>query len=71
MIGLLWNIRGLGKPGRVPTLISKIRENHADFVGVIETKKENFTHGFLRSFLDTFLLIGVISLLKVQQGVSF
>jgi hypothetical protein len=39
MIGLFWNIRGLGKIGRVPALVSRIRDNHVDVVGVIETKK--------------------------------
>jgi hypothetical protein len=49
MIGLFWNIRGLGKFGRVPALVSRIRDNHVDVVGVIETKKDSFTPGFLRS----------------------
>lgn len=49
MIGLLWNIRGLGLIRRIPALVSKIRESHADFVDVIETKKSSFTAGFLRS----------------------
>jgi len=39
MKGLFWNIRGLGQNGRVPALANKIRENHANFVGVVETKK--------------------------------
>lgn len=49
MIGLFWNIRGLGRPGRIPALVEKIRSNHADFVGIIETKKNSFSNGFLRS----------------------
>jgi hypothetical protein len=49
MIGLFWNIRGMGLPGRIPALVSKIRSNHVDFVGVMETKKTTFTSGFLRS----------------------
>lgn len=48
MIGLFWNIRGLGRPGRILALVEKIRSNHVDFVGVIETKKESFSSGFLR-----------------------
>jgi hypothetical protein len=39
MMGLFWNIRGLGLPGRVPALVDKIKSNHVDFVGVIQTKK--------------------------------
>jgi hypothetical protein len=49
MIGLFWNIRGLGLPGRVPALVEKIRSNHVDFVGVIETKKNTFSNGYLRA----------------------
>jgi hypothetical protein len=41
MIGLFWNIRGLGLPGRTPALV--------DFLGVMETKKENLSEGYLRS----------------------
>jgi hypothetical protein len=46
MIGLLWNIRGMGKIGRVPVLSSRIKDNHADWVGVIETKKRVLPWGF-------------------------
>jgi hypothetical protein len=35
MIGLLWNIRGLGKIARIPALVDKIRSNHVDFVGIM------------------------------------
>jgi hypothetical protein len=49
MIGLFWNIRGLGLPRRIPALVSKIRCNHVDFLGLLETKKDSFSDGFLRS----------------------
>jgi hypothetical protein len=49
MIGLYWNIRGLGKLGRKLALISRIRDTHADFVGIMETKKNNLSTGFLKS----------------------
>ena len=49
MIGLFWNIRGLGKIGRLPALVNRIRSTRADFVGIMETKKESFTPGYLRS----------------------
>lgn len=39
MRALFWNIRGLGQKGRVLALANRIRENHVDFVGVVETKK--------------------------------
>jgi hypothetical protein len=40
MICLTWNIRGLGLIGRISALISKIRDNNANLVGILETKKE-------------------------------
>lgn len=49
MIGLLWNIRGLGKIGNPPALISRIRDHHVSFVGIMETKKSDFTSGYLKS----------------------
>lgn len=49
MIGLLWNIRGMGKIDRVPTLMGRIRDNHVDFVAIMETKKKEFSPGFLKS----------------------
>lgn len=49
MIGLFWNIRGMGKIDRVPALVSRMRDNHIDFVGIMETKKKDFSDGFLRS----------------------
>lgn len=42
MIDLFWNIRGLGQIGRIPALTSRIRDNHVDFVCIIETKKSEF-----------------------------
>ena len=38
MIGLFWNIRGLGKIERLPALINRTRSTRADFVHVMETK---------------------------------
>jgi hypothetical protein len=48
MIGFFWNIRGLEQIGRIPTLVSRIRDNHVDFIGILETKKKNYTPSFLR-----------------------
>jgi hypothetical protein len=39
MIGGFWNIRGLGKPGRIKALNDFIKENMLDFVVVQKTKK--------------------------------
>jgi hypothetical protein len=49
MIGLFWNIRGLGQIGRIPAIVGRLRDNHVHFVGVLETKKSDFTPGLLRS----------------------
>ena len=49
MIGMLWNIRGLGKLGRVPALIGRIRDHHVDFIGVMKTKKKDLSSSFLKS----------------------
>jgi len=39
----------MGQQGRIPALANRIRENHADFVGIVETKKSEFSVGLLRS----------------------
>lgn len=49
MIGLFWNIRGLGKIGRHPALVERIKNTRADVVGITETKKESFTPRYLKS----------------------
>lgn len=53
MIGLFWNIRGLGKIGRLPALRGRIASTRADFVGIMETKKDLFTLGYLKSLTNT------------------
>jgi hypothetical protein len=50
---LLWNMRGMGQIGRIPALVSKIKESHADFVGIMENKKESFSPGLLKSLTGT------------------
>lgn len=50
MIGVFLNIRGLGQLGRISALTSRIRDNHVDFVGIMETKKDVFfSDGLLSS----------------------
>jgi hypothetical protein len=51
---------GLSKIGRFPALVSRIRYTHADFVGIMETKKESFSPGYLRALMGLFPLIGLI-----------
>jgi hypothetical protein len=51
MKGLFWNIRSLGQKGRTQALASRIRENHIDFVGVSEIKKEEYSAGTLRALM--------------------
>lgn len=52
MIGLLWNIRGLGKDGRIIALTSRVRDCHVDFLGILETKKNNVSPGLLKSITN-------------------
>lgn len=47
MIGAFWNIRGLGKTGRKEYVIDLIKNNNLDFVGIQETKKEDFDVEYL------------------------
>jgi exonuclease III len=49
MRGIFWNIRGLNQPGRKLSLEHVIRTNHVDFIGVQETKKEEFSDSFLKN----------------------
>jgi exonuclease III len=53
MKGIFWNIRGLNQPGRNLSLGSLIRENNLDFVGIQETKKEEFLPSFLKNLTTT------------------
>jgi hypothetical protein len=46
-------MRGMGQIGRIPALVSKIKESHADFVGIMENKKESFSPGLLKSLTGT------------------
>jgi exonuclease III len=47
MIGAFWNVRGLNKEGRLQWLADFLKDNNLDFVGLQETKKENFEESFL------------------------
>jgi exonuclease III len=49
MRGFFWNIRGLGKIGKKQSLIDMIAENDVDFIGIQETKLENFAVSLLES----------------------
>jgi hypothetical protein len=49
MIGIFWNIRGLGTIGRIPALVNRLKVNHVDFVGILETNKEDFSPSLLKS----------------------
>ena len=50
MTGLFWNIRGLGKTGRLPALVDRIKSTHVDFVGITETKKGSFCSRIFKVF---------------------
>jgi hypothetical protein len=68
MIELFWNIRSLGKIGRLPALANRIKENHVDVVGVVETKKKNFTPGFLKSVSGNTLFNWLVQPAKGSAG---
>lgn len=52
MIGGFWNIRGLNKTERHLMLANFIRNNHLDFVGIVETKKSVFQENYLKFLSD-------------------
>lgn len=49
MIGLIWNIRGLGQPGKVQCHSDTIAKSNTDFIGFQETKREFIYEGFLKA----------------------
>jgi exonuclease III len=49
MRDIFWNIRGLNHTGRTLYLSHLIRDNRLDFIGVQETKKEDFHPSFLKN----------------------
>ena len=51
MRGVFWNIRGLGKEGRLQRLHDLCHQFSLDFVGIQETKKQNFTTSYLESMV--------------------
>lgn len=52
MKGIVWNVRGLNKPGKTKCLNEVIRKYKPDFVGFSETKKLS-----LMAFLVKLLVI--------------
>ena len=53
MIGLIWNIRGLGQHGKIHCLCDTIAKSDPEFIGFQETNKENTFEGFLKA-IDRF-----------------
>jgi hypothetical protein len=49
MRGVFWNIRELNHHGRNLSLGSVVRDNGLYFVGIQETKKEEFLPSFLKN----------------------
>lgn len=50
MIGLFWNIRGLGNLEKKKGHLQDLMKDHSvDFVGIVETIKQNFSDNFLQS----------------------
>ena len=53
MIGLIWNIRGLGQPRKIQCLCDTIAKTNPDFIGFQETKREVIAEGFFKT-IDRF-----------------
>lgn len=49
MIGIFWNIRGLGRNGKLQCLSDLICKYEPDFIGFQETKREQISEGFLKT----------------------
>jgi exonuclease III len=49
MKDIFWNIRGMGKTGKKQCLIDLIKEHDLDFLGVQETKLEQFSCNLLEA----------------------
>jgi hypothetical protein len=49
MRGSFWNIRGLNNPRRKLSLEKLIKSCKLDFIGILETKKEEFLNSLLES----------------------
>lgn len=49
MIGLIWNIRGMGQDGKIQCVCDVIARTNPDFIGFEETKKETISEGFLKA----------------------
>ena len=48
MISALWNIGGLGQHGKLKCLAECLNNNHVNFVGFFETKKETIDENSLK-----------------------
>lgn len=47
MIGIVWNCQGLRKQGKIEFLKELICDEKADFIGLQETMKKNFSQSWL------------------------
>jgi len=48
MIGIIWNCRGLSKKGMSTCIEDLILDHQADFIGLQETTKKNYSENFFR-----------------------
>ena len=47
MIGIIWNCQGLRKQGKIEFLKELICDEKADFIGLQETMKKNFSQKYM------------------------
>ena len=52
MKGIFWNARGIGKDPKKRFVREMIMEHNLDFVGILETIKQNFTKGELHNLCN-------------------
>ena len=48
MKGVFWNSRGLGDPAKHRFIAELVREQHLDFVAILETVKKDFSNSHLK-----------------------
>ena len=69
MKGLFWNSRGLGNLAKHQYICEAVKEQHLDFVTIIETGKNIFQCLALIIFVVDGTFYGIFLRHKVDQGV--
>ena len=70
MKGLFWNSRGLGDLAKHRYICEVVKEQHLDFVAILETVKKDFSVSSLNHVVDG-IFCGIFLRHKVVRGVFF